>query len=93
MGRFVSAANPDDPKGTSDEAAALKDESGAPVANRARDTWVTETALTTALNTSFMAERLAIFGIVVGIALVVTGLGLAIVAYAVFLRPAREPVS
>ena len=33
MGRFVSAANPDDPAGTSDEAAAAKDENGQPVSN------------------------------------------------------------
>jgi hypothetical protein len=83
MGRFQSAAKPDDPAGTSDEAAAAKDESGA------RNIWVTETALTTALNVSYMAERLAIFGIVVGVALLLTGIGLVILAFAVFGR--REP--
>jgi hypothetical protein len=46
-----------------------------PVANGARDIWVTETALTTALNTSYMAEQLANFGIVVGIALLLSGVG------------------
>jgi hypothetical protein len=86
MGRFQSAANPDDPAGTSDEAAAAKDESGEPVANGARNIWVTETALTTALNVSYMAERLSIFGIVVGIALLLTGIGLVILALAVFGR-------
>jgi hypothetical protein len=75
MGRFVSAANPDDPKGTSDEAAALKDESGKPVANAARNQWVTETALTTALNTSFFAERVALFSIAMGGMLLLTGIG------------------
>jgi len=68
MGRYQSAAKPDDPAGTSDEAAALKDANGQPVANGARDIWVTETALTTALNVSYMAERLSVFGLVVGIA-------------------------
>ena len=34
MGRYVSAAKPDDPKGTSDEAAAEKDENGEPVPKR-----------------------------------------------------------
>ena len=34
MGRFQSAANPDDPAGTSDEAAAAKDESGQPYLER-----------------------------------------------------------
>ena len=66
MGRFQSAAKPDDPAGTSDEAAAAKDESGQPVANGARNIWVTETALTTALNMSYMAEQLSMFGMVVG---------------------------
>ncbi len=84
MGRFQSAAAPDDPAGTNDEAAAAKDESGQPVSNGARNIWVTETALTTALNMSFMAERLAVFGIVVGVALLLTGVGLVILAVAVF---------
>jgi hypothetical protein len=83
MGRFQSAENPDDPAGTSDEAAAAKDENGSPIANGARNTWVTETALTTALNMSYMAEQLSIFGIVVGIALLLTGIGLMILALAV----------
>jgi hypothetical protein len=83
MGRFQSAANPDDPAGTSDEEAAAKDENGSPIANGARNTWVTETALTTALNMSYMAEQLSVFGIVVGIALLLTGIGLMILALAV----------
>ena len=36
---------------------------------------MTETALTNALNTSFFAEQVAMFGIVVGIALLLVGLG------------------
>ena len=40
MGRFVSAEDPSDPAGTSDEAAAAKDEDGKPVSNAARNTWV-----------------------------------------------------
>jgi hypothetical protein len=92
MGRFQSAAKPDDPAGTNDEAAALKDDSGQPVSNGARNIWVTETALTTALNVSYMAERLSVFGLVVGIALLLTGIGLVIIAFAVFGRePAEEP--
>jgi hypothetical protein len=91
MGRYTSAANPDDPKGTSDEAAALKDESGQPVANGARNSWVTAVAITTALNMSFMAEQLSIFGLVVGVALLLTGVGLVIVAFAIFGRRAEAP--
>ena len=93
MGRFVSAAKPDDPAGTSDEAAAAKDEAGQPIANGARNIWVTETALTTALNTSYMAEQLSVFGIVVGVALLLTGVGLMILALAVLGGRFREQAS
>ena len=66
----------ENPAGTSDEAAALKDEQRQPgQSNGARNTWVTETALSTALNASYMAERIALFGIVVGIALLLAGIG------------------
>jgi hypothetical protein len=93
MGRYQSAEDPSDPAGTNDEAAAAKDESGQPVANAARDIWVTETALTTALNMGFMSEMLSIFSIVVGIALLLTGIGLVLLALAVFGRagPAASP--
>ena len=90
MGRFQSAANPDDPAGTNDEAAAAKDDTGAPIANGARNIWVTETGLTTALNMSYMAEQLSIFGIVVGVALLLTGIGLMILALAVLGGRFRE---
>ena len=90
MGRFQSAANPDDPAGTNDEAAAAKDDTGAPIANGARNIWVTETGLTTALNMSYMAEQLSIFGIVVGVALLLTGMGLMILALAVLGGRFRE---
>jgi len=83
MGRFVAAADPSDLKGTSDPAAALKGEDGEPVPNMARNSWVTATALTTALNMSYMAEQTALFGIVVGVALLLTGIGLIILAFAV----------
>ena len=91
MGRFLAADDPSNPAGTSDEAAALKDETGNTVANSFRNQWVTETALTTALNVSYMAERLSVFGLVVGTALLFTGVGLVILALAVFGR--REPVT
>ena len=91
MGRFVSADDPQSPAGTSDEKAALKDESGKPVSNSARDTWVTATALSTALNVSYMAEQMALFGIVVGIALLLSGIGFIILASGGALRR-RESV-
>ncbi len=86
MGRFVSADDPENPAGTSDEALALKDDEGNPVSNAARNTWVTATALSTALNMSFMAEQMALFGIVVGIALLLSGLGFIILALGGALR-------
>jgi hypothetical protein len=48
--------------------------------------WVTETALTTALNMSFMAEQLSLFGIVVGVALLLTGIGFLVLAIGGALR-------
>ena len=86
MGRFVAADDPENPAGTSDEEAALTDDEGNPVPNARRETWVTETALTTALNMSYMAEQLALFGVVVGIALVLVGVGLIILALGGALR-------
>jgi len=80
MGRFLAASDPTNPAGTSDEAVALKDEAGKPVSNAARNTWVTETALATALNVSYMAEQIALFGIIVGIALLLSGIGFIILA-------------
>ena len=86
MGRFQSAANPDDPAGTSDEAAAAKDDNGQPISNGARNVWVTETALSTALNVSFLAENIALFGVVVGISLLLAGIGFLILALGGALR-------
>ena len=83
MGRFLAASAPTDPKGTSDETAALMGADGKPVSNGARNTWVTETALATALNVSYMAEQIALFGLIVGIALLLSGIGFAILAIAV----------
>jgi hypothetical protein len=71
MGRFLTASG----KPTNDEAAAAKTAEGQPVENGLRNLWVTETALTTALNTSFFAERVAVFSIVMGVALLLTGIG------------------
>ena len=93
MGRFVSAKDPESPAGTSDEAAALKDETGNPVSNSARNTWVTETALSTALNVSYMAEQMALFGIVVGIALLLSGVGFIILTVGALRRRELAPAT
>jgi hypothetical protein len=92
MGRFV--AKPGTPKaltdgqgGTSDDKWALLDpKTKQAVANGRRDVWVTETALSTALNTSYMAERISLFGIVMGVALLLAGIGFAILAIGGALR-------
>ena len=42
--------------------------------------WITETALSTALNVSYMADQLALFSLVVGIALLLAGVGFIILA-------------
>jgi hypothetical protein len=75
-----------DGKGTSDDTKALKSASGQPLDNPVRNLWVTETALTTALNASFLAENVALFGIVVGIALLLTGLGFGVLVIGGSLR-------
>ena len=93
MGRFAAAADPSDPQGTSDEAPAAKDESGEPISNGARNTWVTETALSTALNVSYMAEQIALFSVVVGIALLLSGIGFIILALAVLGGRAPKPAA
>jgi hypothetical protein len=71
--RFATA----DGKGTNDATKALKS-NGQPVDNAIRNVWVTETALSTALNASYLAENVALFGIVVGVALLLTGIGFGI---------------
>jgi hypothetical protein len=92
MGRFQ--AKPDTPKaqlavggGTDNQQFALVDpKTKQPVSNGARNLWVTETALTTALNTSYMADRLGLFGIVVGVALLLSGIGFIVLAFAALHR-------
>jgi hypothetical protein len=76
------------PGGGTDNAAfaAIDPQTKQPVQNGARQIWVTETALTTALNTSYMASQLGLFGIVVGIALLLSGFGFAILAIGGALR-------
>jgi hypothetical protein len=66
--------------------AAVDPQTKQPEQNGARQVWVTETALTTALNTSYMASQLGLFGIVVGIALLLSGFGFAILALGGALR-------
>jgi hypothetical protein len=76
----------DDGKGTNDAEQATKSPSGQPVSNSARDLWVTETALATALNVSYMADQLGNFGLVVGITLIISGIGFAVLSSAALRR-------
>jgi len=112
MGRFVAKPNTpakltDGQGNTSVQDWALVDpKTKQPVENGARNLWVTETALSTALNTSYMAEQISLFGIAMGIALLLAGIGFAILAVGGALRnpdtaltfprrkgPSRAPVS
>jgi hypothetical protein len=87
MGRYLDAAG----KPTSDEAKAAKDpKTGKPVENGARNLWVTETALSTALNTSYFAENVANFAIVMGVALLLTGVGFLVLTLGLVRLPIRR---
>jgi len=92
MGRYQAKAGTaakftDGHGGTNDTAYAVTDPTTKqPVDNGARNLWVTETALTTALNTSYMADQLSLFGIVVGVALLLAGIGFGILAIGGALR-------
>jgi hypothetical protein len=86
MGQYE--AKPDAPKselspggGTSNPQFAVTDpKTGQPVSNGARNVWVTQTALATALNVSYMATQLSLFSIVVGVALLLAGVGFIVLA-------------
>ncbi len=92
MGRYQ--ALPNAPKqftdgigGTNDPKYAVTDpKTKQPVDNGRRNVWVTETALSTALNAGYMASKIALFGVVVGFALLLSGIGFAILAIGGALR-------
>jgi hypothetical protein len=76
---------------TNDEKlAAIDPKSGKPVDNPARQLWVTETALTTALHSSYFAESVATFAIVMGFALMITGGGFLVLTLRVLRRLGDE---
>jgi hypothetical protein len=99
MGRFLAkpgtpAKFTDGQGATSDPAYAVIDpKTKQPAENSARNIWVTETALTTALNTSYMAQQLSLFGIVVGVALLLAGIGFGILALGGALESPRTAFS
>jgi hypothetical protein len=97
MGQYQ--AKPDTPKselapggGTSNSEWAVTDpKTDQPVPNGARNVWVTETALSTALNMSYMATNLALFSLVVGIALLLSGVGFIVLALAALRSKTAAP--
>jgi len=88
MGRFLDEKG----KATSDEKlAAIDPKSGKPVENGLRDMWVSETALSTALNTASFAEQVATFAMVMGFALLLTGVGFLVLTLRLLVpRTAKE---
>jgi hypothetical protein len=88
MPRYATANG----KGTNDPNRALK-VNGQPQDNAARNVWVTETALSTALQSSYMASQLSLFAIVVGTALLLTGVGFGVLAVGGALRNRETAVS
>jgi hypothetical protein len=76
-----------------EKAAAVDPKSGQPVSNPARDLWVTETALATALNTSYFAENVANFAIVMGFALLLAGIGFLVLTLRLPWRREEEATS
>jgi hypothetical protein len=70
--------------------------SGDAIDNPERQIWITSTALSTALNTSYFAESVATFTIVVGLALILIGIGLLVLtrnASRVEPRPGATPAA
>ena len=87
MPRFIGK----DGEPTAEESeAAIDPKSGEPVSNPQRNIWVTETALATALNTSYFAEQVANFSIVMGICLLLAGAGFLVLTLRLPRRDARE---
>jgi hypothetical protein len=86
MGRYLAKTDApvqftDFNGGTNDTKYAQIDEaSGQPVSNGARNLWVTETSLTTALYLAYTGSAISLFGVVVGIALLLSGIGFLILA-------------
>ena len=74
--------------GTSDKAKALVDpRTKGPQSNPARQIWISETALGTALNTSFFAASVGMFAMVMGAALLLTGAGFIVLSTGVLGSP------
>ena len=92
MGRYVAKPNTpfkytDGNGGTSvDKYAQVDATTSQPVSNGARNVWIDQVALSTALNASYMADQISMFGVVVGVALLLAGIGFGILAVGGALR-------
>jgi hypothetical protein len=85
-----------DGAGTSDKARALVDpKTKGPQSNPARQIWISETALGTALKTSYFAASVGLFAIVMGAALLLTGVGFIVLSTGLLSRSGlrRRPAS
>jgi len=87
MPRFIGK----DGEPTAEESdAAVDPKTGEPVSNPQRNIWVTETALATALNTSYFAEQVSEFSIVMGLCLLLAGIGFLVLTLRLPWRDVRE---
>ena len=80
MGRFAVASG--DPAGTNNAEEAVKDASGKPVANQARNTQLTAASLVTSLSLSAMAIGASYGAIALGLGFTVLGIVVAGLGYA-----------
>jgi hypothetical protein len=69
--------------------AALK--SGEAINNPLRDLWLNQISLSTALNTAYFAESVALFAIVMGFALLLTGVGFGVLTLRLLKRDSHDP--
>ena len=92
LGKYVAkkdapSAKTDFAGGTDDYFSAEIDaKTNQPVDNPKRDKWVQVTALSSALNLAYTADQIALFGMMVAVALLLTGVGLLILAIGVLHR-------
>ena len=83
MGRFLAKADPSSPKGTSDEAAALKDEQRQAGRERLPEHLGDGDRALDRAERVLHGQQIALFGLVVGIALLLSGVGFLILAISV----------
>ncbi|WP_217914627.1 hypothetical protein [Miltoncostaea marina] len=73
MGRFLTE---DGEETSNPQEAATDPETGQPKSNPSRDLWVTQRALATGLELSFVGEQISLFALATGIVFLIIGIGL-----------------